>query len=84
MGITTTLALIFQGYDVQLISSVFPEQCCIFNGRKDHMASQTAAGLIVPAKPIKGETVDSKRMNEESLELIRKLYSESEYSREKY
>jgi pyruvoyl-dependent arginine decarboxylase (PvlArgDC) len=78
MGLTTTLILLCKGYNVRLISSVFPEESNIFNGRKEHMSSQIAGGLILPLFYERGGSSDNKRMIKETWNLIEKLYAQTE------
>ena len=79
MGITTAMFLLLKGYNVELISNIFPENTNIFNGRKEHMASQIAAGLIVPLFYDRGGNSDNFRMIKETWDLIVDLEKNSEY-----
>lgn len=78
MGLTTALVLLFRGYDVHLVASVYPEKSILFNGRKNHMASQIAGGLILPLFYDSGGSTDNRRMIKETWDLIRRLQAESE------
>ena len=78
MGTTTALILLAKGYNVTLISNLFPEESNIFNGRKEHIASQIAAGLILPLYYDPRGDTDNKRMIKESWDLIKELYVHSE------
>lgn len=80
MGLTTALVLLFKGYNVHMISSLFPEKSILFNGRKEHMASQIAGGLILPIFYDSGGGTDNRRMIKETWDLIRRLHAESEYT----
>jgi hypothetical protein len=73
MGIFTSLILLFKGYNVTLISQIFPEKNTIFNGRKDHMSSQIAAGVFLPILYDKNGKPDNYRMVTETWNLVRDL-----------
>ena len=77
MGITTAMILLLKGFNVELISSVFPENTNIFNGRKEHMASQIAAGLILPLFYDRGGNTNNYRMIKETWDLIVNLQKNS-------
>ena len=47
MGLITSLMLLNQGIDVNLVAHVYPEELGSANGRRDHMASQIAGGLLL-------------------------------------
>lgn len=75
MGTGTALALLLKGYNVNLISWVFPEKSNIFNGRKDHMASQIAGGIMVPLYYDRGGSTNNDRMITESWNILSALES---------
>jgi hypothetical protein len=77
MGTTTALILLCKGYNVKLISSVFPEKSNIFFGRKEHMASQIAGGLVLPLFYDTGGSTDNKRMIKDHWDLVKELYVHS-------
>lgn len=70
MGVFSTLVLLLKGYNVKLISNVLPEKNTIFNGRKEHMASQVAAGVYLPTFFDRRHTPEEFRMIKETFDLI--------------
>jgi hypothetical protein len=79
MGITSTFFLLLQGYDVELISNLFPESDNIFLGREEHITSQIAGGLVLPLYYDRGGSTDNYRMIKETWELVKKLEATTEY-----
>lgn len=79
MGVFTALVLLLKGYDVDLISQVFPEKNTIFNGRKDHMASQVAAGVYLPTIFYRRKTPKEYRMIKETFDLIVDLEKQNRF-----
>ena len=47
MGLVTALMLVNQGINVNMVAHVYPEELGSVNGRRDHMSSQIAGGLLL-------------------------------------
>ena len=52
--------LLHQGFDVKMIAHVLPLKNRIVNGKRDHMSSQIAAGMLMPARNVDGNTNDER------------------------
>lgn len=73
MGVMTSFFLLLRGYDVNMVSSLYPEEDNIFNGREEHITSQLAGGLILPLYYDRGGSTDNVRMIRDTWEVIKKL-----------
>lgn len=78
MGTVTSLALLFRGINVNLISELLPEKNTILNGRKTHMASQIAGGVFYPYAFERSGEADIDRMIIDSWNTISRLHAKGE------
>lgn len=79
MGVFTALVLLLKGYNVDLISHVFPENKVIFDGRPDHMASQIAAGVFLPTFFDQNKKPYETRVIRETFDLIAALERQNKF-----
>ena len=69
----TCIILLFKGYNVNLISNVYPENKAIFNGKLEHSASQIAGGYFLAVHYDKNSQIDNDRLIKETWEQIKIL-----------
>ena len=73
MGLITSLMLLNQGIDVNLVAHVYPEELGVTNGRRDHMVSQIAGGELLAANYDVKNTKDNFKMVKRSWDLYQVL-----------